>query len=505
MKHTTRAFFALFLLVVATAAWATGAAENAAGAQEVTIALGSDPATLDPHRSFNGFVFTVTNQVYETLIARDADGNLVPRLATAWRAVDETTLELEIREGVTFHDGTALDAEAVKFSLDRLRSPDTRAPGAFILSRVSQVEVVDEDTVRIVTDTPYAPLAANLAHPVTAIVSPAAVDTLGNEPVGTGPFAFERWVTGSRVELTAFDSYWGGRPTLDRVAFRVIPEAGTQVVELQAGTIDLASNVPPDRFESLAASESLVGEEFLGWGSTYLGFNLDSGPTSDVRVRRAIAHAIDREGMIETLRQGMARSADALVPPTVFGSDVDAETPEYAPAEARRLMQQTGLTSPVRLTLMTFDIAETRQIATAIQAELADLGMEVEVSITDYGAFARATSAGEHDLWLTTWGTVTLDADYTLYALLHSAQHDADNRSFYANDQVDEWLEAARATTDAAERRELYAQIQEQTIEDLPYLTLYYPLSNFVKNARLTGEVYGFSSISLDLREARIR
>ncbi len=507
MERCIRSALIVVLLITAGAGVrASGTSESDEVRQQtVTIALGGDPSTLDPHRSFNGFVFTVTNQIYETLVHRAPDGTLEPELAESWSAIDDTTWEFTLRDGVRFHDGTAFDAEAVRFSIDRLLNPETRAIGSFILTMVEEVSVIDERTIRIVTDRPFAPLPAHLSHPVTAIVSPAAAaGDLGVDPVGTGPFVFESRSSNTDLRLRANVEYWGGAPTIRNITFQVIPETGTQLVALQTGTVDLVSDVPPERFASIDDDPELSAERFLGWGSVYLGYNTLRGPLADERVRRAIALAIDRQGIIDNLREGMALPAVAMIPDTVFGSQTDAEAIPFDPDRARRLLEDAGVELPLTIALNTFERAETRQLATAIQAQLADVGIAVEAEITDYGAFAAATSASDHDLWLTTWGTVTLDADYTLYALLHSAQHDADNRSLYANDEVDRMLEEARAAGDAQERRELYARVHEAVVRDVPYLTLYYPLSSYAKNDRLVGEAYGFSPISLDLRDARI-
>ncbi len=505
-RHFSSVLIAVVLIITGMHAWASGSPEDTLiPEQTVTIALGGDPSTLDPHRSFNGFVFTVTNQIYETLIHRAPGGELVPELATDWRSIDDTTWEFDLREGVVFHDGTPFDAQSVQFSIERLLAPETRAIGSFILTMVEEVRVVDEYTVRIVTDRPFAPLPAHLSHPVTAIVSPiAAGGDLGVDPVGTGPFVFESRSSNTDLRLQVNTDYWGGEPSIQRIVFQVVPEAGTQIVALQAGTIDLITDVPPERFESIETDPALSAEQFLGWGSVYLGYNTARGPLADERVRRAIALAIDRRGIIDNLREGMALPAIGMVPDTVFGSETDAAAIPFDPAEARRLLADAGVTPPLSLTLNTFERAETRQLATAIQAQLREIGIELSVEITDYGAFAAATSEPDHGLWLTTWGTVTLDADYTLFALLHSGQRDGDNRSFYADPEVDRMLEEARATADEALRRGLYADIHAAVVRDLPYLTLYYPLSSYAKNDRLVGEEYGFSAISLDLRGARI-
>nr|PZN39244.1 MAG: hypothetical protein DIU70_09710 [Bacillota bacterium] len=473
--------------------------------QKVVIAVSGEPTTLDPHKSFSGNVFGVTNQIYESLLARNPDGSLAPRLATEYRALDPTTWEFKLREGVKFHDGTPFDAQAVKFSLDRLRDPATRAPGAYVVSMIKEVQVVDDHTVRIVTDKPFAPLPAHLAHPVAAIVSPAAAQQdLGKEPVGTGPFKFKELKPGESVTLVAYPDYWGGKPKIETVVMRVIPEAGTQIVELKAGTVDLITSIPPERFAELESDPNLTATRFLGWGTVYLGFNMKEGPLSNPKVRQAIAHALDRKAMVETLRQGMAQEATAMVPPRVAGAPPGIQPVPYDPDRARQLLQEAGVTLPLKVKLHTYDNTETRQIAGAIQAQLKEIGIDVEVSVTDFGTFDQDTRQPDHGLFLSQWGTVTMDADYAYWAWLHSSQQEADNRAFYRNPQVDQWLEEARATTDLEARTRLYTQIEQQLQQDLPYLPLYYPLTAYAKNRRLQGEVYPFAFINLDLRQAEI-
>lgn len=484
----------------------TGDQTQAPAEQKITIAMSGDAATLDPHKSFNGYVFTATNQIYETLVYRAADGSLKPRLATEWNKIDDTTWEFKLQPNVKFSDGTPFNAEAVKFSLERLKDPATKGPGAFIVTMISEIKVIDDTTVQIVTDKPFAPLAAHLSHPVTAIVSPeAAKGDLGKNPVGTGPFTLADWKAGDSITLAANPNYWGGKPKLETVTLRIIPEAGTQLTELKAGTIDLITGVQPERFDEIENDPNLDATKFLGWGSLFLGFNMKAGPLAIPEVRQAIALAIDRPAMVETLRQGMAQNGNALVPPTVFGSATDLEGYDYNVEQAKALLQQAGVATPLKLTLNTYEGAENQQIAQAIQAQLGEIGIDLELAITDYGAFSEAIARDDHGLWLSSWGTVTMDADYTFYSLLHSAQHGADNKAFYANPQVDQWLTEARATADSAVRQELYRKVQEQVKADLPYLNLYYPLSSYAKNKRLQGEVYPFSNINLDLRQAEVK
>jgi peptide/nickel transport system substrate-binding protein len=500
------AVFALAACSSGAKAPETSPTNTKAPEQKVVIAVSGEAATLDPHKTFSGNAFVVTNQIYESLIARSPDGSLQPRLATEWKAVNDTTWELKLRQGVKFQDGEPFNAAAVKFSLERLKDPATKGPGAYIVTMIKEIKIIDDYTVQLITDKPFAPLPSHLAHPVAAIVSPkAAKGDLGKNPVGTGPFKFKEWKAGDSVTLVANENYWGGKPKLETVTIRIIPQTGTQLVELQAGTVDLINGVQPEKFQELASSKTLTATKFLGWGSFVLGFNTKEGPLAKPEVRQAIARALDREAMVTTLRQGMAEKATGLVPPTVAGSDKNLKAIPYDVKVAKELLAKAGVTLPLKLKLNTYEGAETKQIAGAIQAQLKEIGIDLEIVISDSGAYNKEIAKPDHGLYLTSWGTVTMDADYAYYAFLHSGQHEADNHAFYANPTVDKLLEQARSTADLKAREALYSQIEAIIQNDLPYLTLYYPLTSYAKNQRLQGEQYPFALINLDLRKAEIK
>src|SRR5690625_6854666 len=183
-----------------------------APAQRLPIAHISNPDTLDPHRTFNGLSFSVTNQVYEPLVYFGEDGVSQPRLAEAWEFVEPNVLELTIREGVTFHDGTPLTPEAVVASIEHFLDPEATNPGRFVLSRITEARVTDEGKVQLITETPFAPLLAHLAHPDEAIVQAGLGEELDRNPVGTGPCRFVSWQQDAQVVLDANPDYWGGEP-----------------------------------------------------------------------------------------------------------------------------------------------------------------------------------------------------------------------------------------------------------------------------------------------------
>lgn len=474
-----------------------------ASAQTLTTAIGSNPPTLDPHKTFNGYSFSVTNQVYEALFDVTPEGEIVGRLAAAWEFSTPSTLEITVRPDVEFHDGTPLTAEAVKASLERLLDPDTGAPGRFVVTAIDAIEVTGDLSLTIDTGEPFAPLLAHLAHPVTAIVPVERADTLGREPVGTGPFRFVSWTEGSEVVLERNGAYWGDVPTLDGLTLRIIPEVSTQIVELRSGGLDIIFNIPPDAYGSLVEQGEVVTDAFLGWGSAHLGFNMDNPKLADPRVRQAIAHAIDKQLIIDEFLQGLAEPAVAPIPPTVrFAADLDPSYP-YDIDLARELLADAGA-EDLQLRLDIFQNPDLESVAQILQFMLSEAGVDLEIRTQEYAAYAEAIQQEDAELYATTWGTVTLDADYTLYAFFHSSQIPQNNASRFSDAEVDGWLEEGRATPDDAVREEVYQNVQERVLAELPMVTLYYPLSTVAKREALQGEIVSYSWIDLDLRNATL-
>lgn len=474
-----------------------------ASAQTLTTAIGSNPPTLDPQVTFNGYSFHVTNQVFETLVRVTPDGEIVPGLATEWSYPDPTTLRLTIREGVTFHDGTPVDADAVVASFERILDPATAAPGRFVLSAIETVRAVDAMTVELVTDPPFAPLLAHLAHPVAAIVPVALADTLARQPVGTGPYTFVRWVDGSEVALQANPTYWGGAPAIDELVVRIIPEVSTQVVELRSGGVDMIFNLPADNFLALQGDPALETGTLPGWGSAHLGFNVTHPKLQDVRVRQAIALAIDKALITEEFFQGLAAPGVAPIPGTVrYAADLD-DPYAYDVDAARRLLEEADAEG-LELRVDVFQNPDLESVAQVLQFSLAEIGIELEIRVQDFSAYTEAVEGDDVELFLTSWGTVTLDADYTLYAFFHSDQIPANNRSRFADDEIDALLQTGRDDPRDEVRADAYRTVQERVVEELPMLTLYYPLFTYAKRPAVQGEVLAFSWILLDLRDATL-
>lgn len=487
------------LLVLAVLVTAFAGAEG-----RLTTAIGSNPPTLDPQKTFNGFSFAITNHVYETLFRVTPAGEIEGLLAASWEYLDPSTLRVTLRDGVSFTDGTRLDAAAVKASLERLLDPATASPGRFVVSAIEEVDVVDDVTVDIKTGEPFAPLLAHLAHPVAAIVPVSHGDDLARNPVGSGPYKLVSWEQSNQLLLTANTDYWGGAPAIGEVLYRIIPEISTQLVELRSGGIDILFNIPPDAFETLAADSKFETTAYLGWGSMMLGMNTANPKLADLRVRQAIAHAIDKSLIIDEFLRGLAEPGVVPIPPTVrFAASDLVEPYPYEPDTAKELLAEAGATG-LKLTLDIYQNPDLEAVAQVLQFMLSEVGIDLTIRVQEYAAYVEQTEKDDIELYASSWGTVTLDADYTLYAFFHSSEIPGNNTSRYQVAAVDALLDEARATPDDAVRAAAYRDVQEMVLADVPMVTLYYPLSTIAKSPVLQGEVVRFSWINLDLREATL-
>jgi len=471
-------------------------------AQRLTLAQNSNPVTLDPNRTFNGLSFSITNQVYENLVYFGTDGVVKPRLAESWEFTEPNILELQIREGVTFHDGTELNAEAVVASLEHFLDPEATNPGRFVLTLLSDIRATGDYTVELETETPFAPLLAHLAHPVAAIVQADLGESLEREPVGTGPFRFVSWEQDAEIVLEANEDYWGGKPEIEEVVMRIIPDVSTILVELRSGGVDAYYGIPADSFDSIANEPGLEADSFLGWGSNYIGFNVENPKLDDVRVRQAIAHVIDKE-LIGEIVNGVP--AVAAIPPTVaFAADDLDEPYPYDPERARELLDEAGVSNlDLRIDVYTDPTLET--IAQILQGELADIGINLEIRTQPYEAYAEAVLEEDLELYVSGWGTVTLDADYALYGFLHPSERGGgSNNSNFTDEHVTELLEEGRNNPDDEARAAVYREVQEIILEEVPFVTVNFPLSTFAKTEALQGENVNFAIINFDLRDATL-
>ena len=456
--------------------------DNEDVAQDLIIAMGAEPENLDPITMMSSPAATISEHMAETLIYMDVDGSLQPSLAVSWEpAADDMSWDLTLREGVEFHDGTPFNAEAVKINLDRFME---KAPYAFLLSEVSDVEVVEDHLVRIHLERAFAPIASHLSHSFIAMQSPASLEALAEGefvegPVGTGPFKYETWNRGQDIVMVRNDNYWGDVPQLDSVTFRFIPEEGSRVVALESGEVHAIMAVPPTEIDRLKGVDGIDVVEETSVRVIYLGFNQDLEIFEDVRVRQALNYAVDKQAIVDTIFQGVGSPSTSPVVPAIFGY-TEMETYEYDVDKAKELLADAGYGDGLDITLYhpTGRYPQDASVAEAVQAMLADVGINATLETLDWGTYLETViiepELAQHDIFMLGWGTMTLDSDYGLYALFHSSQFPPSNNvSYYVNEDVDALLDEARVTADRAAREEMYEEAINIIWEDAPWIFLY--------------------------------
>ena len=464
--------------------------EAVADEQDLVIAIGAEPENLDPLKMMSAPAATVAEHMVENLIYLAEDGTLKPALAESWEpAEDGLSWFLNLRQGVSFHDGNPFNAEAVKYNLDRFMAKGDFEGGdaavfAFLLGRVTEVEVVDEYTVQIHLDDIFAPIASHLSHSFIGMHSPASLEALATgdfveAPIGTGPFKYVSWNRGEQFYMEKNADYWGGAPTLDSVTFKFVPEAGSRVIMLETGEAHAIMAVPPTEIDRLEAE---AGIDVVFQNSVrviYIGFNLEEDLFKDVRIRQALNYAINKEAIIQTIFQGVGEPSSAPIVPAIFGY-TQAGPYEYDLERAKDLLAQAGYADGFDLELFhpTGRYSQDSTVIEAVQAMLADVGVNASLTTYDWGTYLDTVivppDQAEHDAYMLGWGTVTLDADYGLYALFHSSQWPpANNVSYYANSEVDALLDEARVTPDRSVREGLYREAIEIIWDDAPWIFLH--------------------------------
>ncbi|MCA1755048.1 MAG: glutathione ABC transporter substrate-binding protein [Spirochaeta sp.] len=473
--------------VIASMLIACGPAEEAAVERDtLTIAIGAEPESLDPVRMTSAPAATVGEHVVERLIYMEEDGSLTPMLATSWESNEDSTVwTFDIREGVTFHDGAPLNAEAVATNLSRFVSPDVGAAYAFLLGSVQEIEAVDEYTLQLTLAQPFAPILSHLSHSFIGIVSPNQLEGLSPEqtfeiPVGTGPYVMDDWSRGDSISMSVNDDYWGSASQIPNLVFNFIPEESARIVALETGEADAIMGVPPADVERLQEDADIDVVFQTSVRTIYISYNNIQEPFTDPLVRRALNHAVDKQAIVDSIFEGVGFVADAPIPDAVFGH-TSVGPYEYDPDLARELLDAAGYPDGFSMTLHhpTGRYPLDSTVAQSVQSMLADVGVDATLETREWTSYLQFTSQppdqAEYDAFMLGWGTVTLDADYGLYALLHTRQWNpnGNNRGFYSNERVDQLLDAARVETDPAERAPMYNEAVELIWEDAPWIFLY--------------------------------
>ncbi|HEY8369284.1 MAG TPA: ABC transporter substrate-binding protein [Thermodesulfobacteriota bacterium] len=481
------------VLVAATLA-APAAAQQRGGT--LTIVRPTDPVSLDPHLETTAPGAWVYYNILEPLLTLDERMQVQPKLAESYEVLSPTRVRFKLRRGVKFHDGTPLDAEAVKFTFDRALNGTPPARWASLAGPLGGAEVVDSHTVDVVFKEPYGPALRTLAMVYTGIVSPTAVKRMGADfsraPVGTGPFRFVEWRTNTHVILERFDDYWGRKAWLDRVVFRVVPEEGARMIALQTGEADMVLLPSPAQLPAIRRDPRFTVHETTGGRVVFVGMQTKVPPLDDPRVRAALLHAVDRKAILDNIMEGSAVAARGVLAPGVFGfkdMDLDRAFP-YDVARAKALLREAGWTpgpdgilrkngQPLTLHWLTARgrYPKDGEIAEAVQQMLQEVGVDVRVDFREWATVFQQMRGDPFTPHLFTFGWVTTnaDADYSLYALFHSKGIPPAgwNTSRWGNPRADALLEQARRSTNQSERERMYHEVQDLIAKDMPWIPIY--------------------------------
>ncbi len=472
------------------AAATTGGADTPQGNAEINISLNADPPKLDPAVSTAFVDRQVLNSLMDKLVDLDAEGNIVPMLATEWQVSDDNlTYTFMLREGVKFHDGTDFNADAVKFNLER--GMTETSPRRNELSAVQSIEVVDPKTVKLTLKEAFAPFLSILTDRAGMMASPTAVQELGDDfmtkPVGTGPFKFQDRVKDTSITLVRNEDYWQeGLPKASRIVYKIFTDAPTALVNLRSGQLDFTDTLPAKEVPGLQqdANFKVVNEPGLGYQGFYL--NMTKPPFDKKEVRKAVDMLINRDALVKVVFGETATPAHSPFPETslAFGESNKYEQPNVE--AAKQLLSQAGVSNP-SFTFKTGTSPTTAQIAQLVQNFLQPAGFNMQIEKVEFGTLLDQLEQGNFEAGAVGWSGRP-DPDQNIYDVFATGAPRNDSR--YSNPQVDELLNQARRESDEAKRKALYDEVMQIAHEEVPYVFLYQPNNVFGMRANVTGFTY---------------
>jgi len=493
------------------AAWLAAApllsAPGPVGAREsdtLSVGIVSDPVTLDPALMSSYFEIAVQFNIHEPLLHMTPDFRIEPGLAE-WSAADALTYHLRLRSGLTFHDGTPVDASAVKFNFDRMLDPATGSPRRLELAPISTVEVTGPLSFTIRLSKPYVPLLQILALRAGMMVSPRAVTSLGADfatrAVGAGPYRLVSWTKNAEMRLERFDAYWRGPPPIRHVIFHPMADEAARITNLRAGTFQLVDGVPPQMLGLIGRDPALNSKQMPGLGFVAFSFNMTRPPFDDVRLRRAMIASFNPATALQSVYFGTGTTSHGAIPPAQGWAYDPAFSPDrYGQAVATALVRESGARTPIDLTITVTNTPSHVRIAEILQAEANRAGFRAAIRQIDPTSLIAVLRRRDFDIAISPWSGRS-DPDGNMFGWF--TKDGPFNFAGYHNDDVTGLLQAARAESDQDKRARLYRIAQAQIASDAPMLFVAFPATIQASSALLDWDQ--FPDGAFQLQFARFR
>jgi len=475
---------ALLLLALVPAAQSAAAQPRSGGI--LTVALDGEIDTIDPTKSVTIVGFQVYTQMYEGLVAANPmlDG-VEPRLAESWDvSQDGLTYTFHLRQGVKFHNGKDFKAEDVKYTFDKIMDPDFGSPRRPNFTTIDHMDVLDDYTVDFVLSHPYAPMLTQLE---TMYIQPSGTDNdFSKTPIGTGPFVFIDWVSGQAITLSRNPNYWqAGQPYLDGVVFRPIVEPSTRIVELQSGNVDLLNAVPLKDVSTLQQDSRVQVWSVAGVVRDHVGFNMTRAPFKDnPNLRRAVAWSVDRQTIADQLLYGLGKPAQIPVPETNWAYTTElTNAAGFDLARAKQFYDQANPKPSTVTVKVSPTYPDEVKMAELMQQSLAQIGLNLVIQQLEWSTWIKdvvSNSDYEMEIVLISGG---IDPDDFYYQWLHTGE--VFNIVKYSDPQMDKLMLDARSTLDQPTRKQLYTQIANKMLDDVPWSHIIYRQSVMAGNSAL--------------------
>jgi peptide/nickel transport system substrate-binding protein len=495
-RRTAATIVLVAAIALSLAACNSGSAQPRPGS--VVFLLENSPNNLDPRIGTDATSQYLDSLIFSSLVQRSPQMTVAPDLAESWQMPNPVTYIFHLRPGVRFQNGQPLTSADVKYTLESIMSGEVKTPKRGSFAIVRGIDTPDALTVVFHLRQPYASFLWDLMRPAVGIVprpgTPGGAFNPAEHPIGTGPFRFVSEVPGEEVVLERNTDYFGKPPNIERVIFRIVPDATTRALELRKGSADIAdlNSLTPDMVEALAQNPAIRVTDQPGTIIQYISINCEDPILRHRRVRQALSYATDRAQIIHYLLRGQARIADNLLPPNNWAYDPDIPRYDFDPARANQLLDEAGFPRGpggirFHLTLKTSTDETSRLIAAVLQQQWRQVGIALDLHSLEFGTFYADITHGAFQLYVLRWIGANNDPEIFYYVFdSKEIPPTGANRGRYINPELDRLVEQARVEPDQGKRKQLYAQVQQIIARDQPYLNLWYLDNVAVHRARIT-------------------